>query len=282
MTAQEWSHVTDLLEAIAAEPGLERALLAPEPACIRGEVARLLTAHRHLETIRPAPASGRILAERYQLKELLGTGGSGEAWLCRDRQTGGSVVVKVARYWEWFRADLKRRFLTEVDVLRTLKHPGIIQVLDAGETEEGAPFLVMPFIDGLALRALIEIGPLNPEAAASILAQLGEAVGAAHRLHVTHRDIKPENVMVRSRPDGGSDVFLIDFGIALFGDMETQGGTTTRFFGTTRYMAPEQLLGKPVPASDIYAMPWLRMRCCAANHCSRGRRRLRSMSNNCT
>jgi serine/threonine-protein kinase len=254
MTTLEWSRITDLLEAIAAEPEQKWALLTPEPAHIRREVDRLLAAHQALEKARSAEGSGRLLARRYQLQEMLGTGGSGEAWLCLDLQEGSRVVVKVARYWEWFRADLKRRFQAEVDVLRTLRHPCIIQVLDSGETQEGAPFLVMPYVDGLTLRQLIDIGPLDPDAAASILEQLGAAIGAAHRAHVSHRDIKPENVMVQTQEDGSSRVFLIDFGIALFGDLEQQSGTTTRFFGTTQYMAPEQLLGKPLPSSDLYAL----------------------------
>ncbi|MBV8894866.1 MAG: serine/threonine protein kinase [Acidobacteriaceae bacterium] len=254
MTALDWSRVTDLFEALIAEPERKPALLEPEPAHIRQEVSRLVAAHEALERARPEAGSGRILRGRYQTQTLLGTGGSGEAWLCRDRESGDLVVMKVARHWEWFRADLKQRFQAEVEILRAFQHPGVIRVLDSGETEEGAPFLVMPFIDGLTLRALLDIGPLNPESAASILEQLGEAIAAAHQANVTHRDIKPENIMVQAHAEGSSRVFLIDFGIALFADLQQQCGTTTRFFGTTQYMAPEQLLGKPVPASDIYAL----------------------------
>ncbi len=254
MTALDWSRITDLFEALVAEPQRKPALLEPEPAHIRQEVFRLLAAHEALETARPEAGSGRILCGRYQTQTLLGTGGSGEAWLCRDGQSGDLVVMKVARHWEWFRADLKQRFQAEVEILRAFQHPGVIRVLDSGETEEGAPFLVMPFIDGFTLRALLDIGPLNPEPAASILEQLGEAIAAAHQANVTHRDIKPENIMLQAHADGSSRVFLIDFGIALFADLEQQCGTTTRFFGTTQYMAPEQLLGKPVSASDTYAL----------------------------
>ncbi len=254
MTTLDWSRVTDLFEALVAEPQRKPALLEREPAHIRQEVERLLAAHDALKNGQPDAPPSRILRGRYQFQGLLGTGGSGEAWLCQDRQSGDLVVVKVARHWEWFRADLKHRFQAEVDVLRALQHPGVIRMLDSGETEEGAPFLVMPFIDGLTLRALLEIGPLNPESAASILEQLGEAIAAAHEANVTHRDIKPENIMVQTHAEGSSRVFLIDFGIALFADLEQQCGTTTRFFGTTQYMAPEQLLGKPVPASDTYAL----------------------------
>jgi tRNA A-37 threonylcarbamoyl transferase component Bud32 len=254
LTALDWSRVTDLFDALLAEPDLKPALLGPEPVHIREEVTRLLAAPEALERDLPGERPTRILRGRYQLQSLLGAGGSGEAWLCHDRQSGDLVVVKVARHWEWFRADLKHRFQAEVEILRALQHPGVIRMLDSGETEEGAPFLVMPFIDGLTLRALLEVGPLNPESAAGILEQLGEAIAAAHKANVTHRDIKPENIMVQARADGSSRVFLIDFGIALFADLEQQCGTTTRFFGTTQYMAPEQLLGKPAPASDTYAL----------------------------
>jgi len=83
-----------------------------------------------------------------------------------------------------------------------------------------------------------------------------DAVAFAHAHGVVHRDLKPENVLVETR---GQDprVFLIDFGIALFGESEQHSSTTTRFFGTTQYMAPEQLLGQPGPASDLYAFALL-------------------------
>ena len=114
----------------------------------------------------------------------------------------------------------------------------------------------MPFIDGQPLRSLLDMGALPVGVAASISEALGAAIQAAHAGGVVHRDLKPENVLVEMH-DQEPRVFLIDFGIALFGELEQHSSTTTRFFGTTQYMAPEQLLGQPGPASDLYAFALL-------------------------
>lgn len=265
MTPAEWARVSDLFNEVLASAGPAEEILAPVPEDVSREVRRLLETHHSLEAGTPGAGgerrgsrySGRILAGRYRLEYLLGAGGSGEAWLsCDTTGSYGQVVVKVPHTWDWFRQDLKRHFLAESDALRRVSHPSIVTILDSGETEDGAPFLVMPFIDGQPLRALLDAGPLPANMSAGICEELGSAIEAAHRHGVIHRDIKPENVLVQVR-DGARQVYLIDFGIALFGELEHQSSTTTRFFGTTQYMAPEQLLGKPAAASDLYAFALL-------------------------
>ncbi|MBS1826664.1 MAG: serine/threonine protein kinase [Acidobacteria bacterium] len=256
MNAEQWARVTELLGDVLEEPSREAEILRNETETIQAEVRRLRAAHLEAERNHGGTATQRrrVVGERYELMRLLGTGGSGEAWLSQDLETGESVVVKMPLHWEWYREDLHRRFLAEVEILRRLRHPGIVSMLGAGKTAEGTPFFVMPFVEGESLRAVLERGPVGREEAAAIVEQLGEAIAAAHAESVIHRDIKPENVMVQRRGDGGVRAVLIDFGISLFADGETGAGTTTKFFGTTRYMAPEQLLGKPVKASDVYAL----------------------------
>jgi hypothetical protein len=265
MTQANWARVTDLFSELLESGDSGEEILALEPEEVNREVRRLLAAHNSLEANklrshlerRGNQHSGRILAGRYRLECLLGVGGTGEAWLSQDLAGGGGqVVVKIPHTWDWFRHDLKRRFLAEAEALRRISHRAVITILDSGETEDGAPFLVMPFIDGQPLRALLDVGPLPTDVSASICEALGAAIQAAHQHGVIHRDIKPENVLVQIR-DGERQVFLIDFGIALFGELEQQSSTTTRFFGTTQYMAPEQLLGKPTAASDLYAFALL-------------------------
>jgi len=252
VSAEDWARVTELLGDVLDEPERAETILEGEPKEIQAEVRRLRDAH--LEAERGTVSRVRVLDGRYELTRLLGTGGSGEAWLSRDLETGARVVVKMPLHWEWYREDLHRRFRTEVEILRRLRHPGIVSMLGAGKTAEGTPYFVMPFVEGESLRAVLERGAIERSEAAAIVEQLGEAIAAAHAEGVIHRDIKPENVMVQRGNDGEVRAILIDFGISLFADGEGGAGTTTKFFGTTRYMAPEQLLGKPVKASDVYAL----------------------------
>lgn len=252
MTQQDWARVTDLLESILDHPAEEGELLAAEPAGIRDEVRRLLAATRANAPIANSRPLRRI-ANRYERIQLLGSGGSGEAWLALDHQTETQVVIKLPLHWEWFREHLTERFLAEAEILRRLEHPGIVGMLDSGSTAEGEPYFVMPFVEGNSLRVHMDAGPMSAETVAHIVEQLGEALDSAHQAQIIHRDIKPENIMLRSEA-GELRVVLIDFGIAQIADLQTSGGTTTKFFGTTRYMAPEQLLGNPTFASDVYAL----------------------------
>ncbi len=268
MTPSDWHRVTDIFgEALASLDSKDATeqILAREPEEVRREVRRLLASHQSLEAWTPRSGAesrarrqpGGILAGRYRLVHLLGAGGNGEAWLsCDFAAENRQVVVKVPHAWEWFRNDVKRRFLAECEVLRRISHPSIVTVLDSGESEDGAPFLVMPFIDGQSLRSLLEMQALPARVAATISEALGSAIQAAHASGVVHRDLKPENVLIEM-PDREPRVFLIDFGIAMFGELEQHSSTTTRFFGTTQYMAPEQLLGQPGPPSDLYALALL-------------------------
>jgi serine/threonine protein kinase len=260
MTPSHWERITGLFHQVVSEPDRAGAVLAGESVEVRAEVERLVSGHRRLQAgpeRNGAHRAGQVLAGRYRFERLLGAGGSGEAWLSTDLAADDAwVVVKVPHSWEWYRQDLKRRFAVESDTLRRLSHPAIVGILSAGESEDGAPFLVMPYIAGQPLRTLLDAGPVSAELAARISEVLGEAIGCAHRSGVIHRDIKPENVMLDGAGEG-PQVYLIDFGIAQFAELEQQSSTTTRYFGTTQYMAPEQLLGKPALASDIYAFALL-------------------------
>jgi serine/threonine protein kinase len=131
----------------------------------------------------------------------------------------------------------------------------VVGILDAGATGDGLPFLVIEFIDGVTLRYEIQNGPVQAARAARLIRQIGGAVSAAHEKGVLHRDLKPENIMLERPGTPEEIVRLIDFGIARLDRPEEQAPTrTTRFAGTTPYMAPEQLAGRPQAASDIYAL----------------------------
>ena len=198
--------------------------------------------------------AGIRLKERYLLQRELGRGGFGVVYLAADEQlVSRPVVVKIMLNaapdpWE------RRKFRDEIEALARLNHPGIVSVLDSGETEEGRPFLAMEYVEGTRLRALIRPEGMDLERVADLIRQIGGALGAAHRKGIWHRDLKPENIMIQALDDGDQRIKLIDFGLATVKRSDALVDSTSRIAGTFRYMAPEQLRGRPSAASDIYGL----------------------------
>ena len=195
------------------------------------------------------------MAGRYRIESLLGRGGIAVVYLARDEQVGGRrVAVKVllesSAASEWLCA----KFEDEMRALARLSHPNIVMVTDSGRLASGQPFLVMEYAPGATLRARLAEGARPLDETAEILVQLGRAVAAAHDNDVIHRDLKPENVIVRDLGRGEWLVKVIDFGVATVQESLARDAHTTRAAGTRAYMSPEQLRGRPLPASDIYAL----------------------------
>lgn len=189
--------------------------------------------------------------QRYQLESVLGTGGQGRTYRARDVQTGRPVAVKVIELrgmTGWKSYDL---FAREVQALQSLSHPGIPAFLDTYEApEEGKYFLVMELIEGETLDHWMRARRTLSEAEARDL--LGQALDILEYLHgrmppIIHRDIKPANLA--RRPDGR--LALLDFG-GVRSALRPEGGST--MVGTFGYMAPEQLHGAALPATDIYGL----------------------------
>ncbi len=198
----------------------------------------------------------QTLGGRYELQTLIATGGMGQVWRGRDRMLDRPVAVKVLRSEYADDPTFLARFRAEARHAAALSHPNIATVLDYGEataedTGENVAYLVMELVDGAPLSTLLtEEGPLDPDAALSVLSQAAAALAQAHRAGVVHRDVKPGNILVR--PDGR--VKLTDFGIACSADSVPLTGTG-QVIGTPRYMSPEQAAGEQVtPASDVYAL----------------------------
>ncbi len=246
---------------------VERA--CPDDESVRVEVQRLLRSHqiagRFLQQDSSATTStwvpaqdelvGRFLKDRYRVVRELGRGGFGVVFLADDTQLHDKpVVVKVLREKldsaDWFH----KKFRQECEALARISHPGVVGVLDQGETAEGMPFLVMEIVAGRTLQAALSAGAMELKRVAGLLRQVGQALDVAHKHGVYHRDLKPANIMLRDVGGGEEVPVIIDFGVATVQDSQSTSGLKTRVAGTYPYMAPEQILGHPESASDIYAL----------------------------
>ncbi|WP_329361008.1 serine/threonine-protein kinase [Streptomyces sp. NBC_01483] len=190
-----------------------------------------------------------LLADRYQLDELLGRGAMGEVWRATDQVLGRPVAVKLLRADE--ATDIER-FRLEAQTAARLNHSNLVGVYDFG-SHHGGLYLVMELVDGRSLAQERSMrGTLAPHEAAAIAAQVAAGLSAAHRQGVIHRDIKPANVMIST----DRTVKITDFGIARFADDTASTLTATgKIIGTADYLAPERALGHPAqPASDVYSL----------------------------
>ena len=191
-----------------------------------------------------------LLGGRYQLGEMIGSGGMADVYVAQDTRLARQVAVKVLR------SDLARdpsfvaRFRKEALAAAGLNHPGIVAVYDSGE--EPAPYIVMELISGHTLRDLIHNGERVPLKRAL---EIGEGILAAleysHERGIVHRDIKPANIMITDH----GDVKVMDFGIArALTDLSATLTSTWNIVGTAQYLSPEQALGEVADLrSDIYS-----------------------------
>ncbi len=185
---------------------------------------------------------------KYHLTRLLGRGGFAEVYLGRHIDGDTEVAIKVL-HAHLAGATEDETFRQEARTIAALSHPHIVGVLDYG-IEEGLPYLVLAYAPNGSLRDYFPAGvPQAPARIAPYLTQVAEALQYAHDHKLIHRDIKPENMLL----DQYHQVLLTDFGIAIAAQSTSQQQTGS-IAGTTAYMAPEQLQGKPRPASDQYAL----------------------------
>jgi serine/threonine protein kinase len=186
---------------------------------------------------------------RYQVLEELGSGAMGVVFLCVDPRLARPVAIKVMRESEYMtpeeREQFRERFRHEAEAAGRMSHPDIVQIYDIGPA-----FLVMEFLEGRSLAALMREGVAFPvRQVASIVMRVADAVDYAHRHGIIHRDIKPANIMLLN--DGG--VKVMDFGVArLESSTLTAVGTVV---GSVRYMAPEQMMGERVDGrADVFSL----------------------------
>jgi eukaryotic-like serine/threonine-protein kinase len=205
------------------------------------------------------PLLGAVLAGRYRLLEKLGEGGMGAVYRGVHETLRKPVAVKVLPRAARANREMVTRFEREAVAAANLKHPNIAEATDSGQMADGTLFMVMEFVEGRTLAAVMAQGRLAPGRALHLLRQIGAAVTFAHGREVVHRDLKPANVVVFDRGDERDLVKVIDFGIARM--RSSFGGGTSGLtkagsvVGTVEYMAPEQAMGQAVDArADQYAL----------------------------
>ena len=220
---------------------------------------------RLTEAVRLDPARFAPFPDRYEPERILGAGGFGVVFLCRNRLSRARLVVK-AIHGDALGRDLASVF-EEAAVLEELDHPAVIRLRDCGHADAGKarPYLVMDYFDGLTLEEHVQrCGTLPPPDARAVARQMAEGLRAAHGRNLLHRDVKPGNVLVRRVSDGWQ-VKLIDFGLALRrqaarntvsnADALAKTVRGASIAGTLDYAAPEQmgrLKASVGPPSDVY------------------------------
>jgi serine/threonine protein kinase len=195
--------------------------------------------------------TGQLIAGRYELEEQVGRGGMSTVFRASDHVLDRLVAVKVLHERYARDADYLERFRREARAAAQLGHPNIVTVIDRGE-EDGRPYIVFEYVDGVTLKQLVEReGQLSVRDAVAVTLEVARALAFAHARGVVHRDVKPQNVLLDD--DGRAKV--TDFGIARDLDLDVAVTQTGTVLGTSDYMAPEQARGERTSASgDIYSL----------------------------
>ncbi|MCX4748536.1 serine/threonine protein kinase [Kitasatospora sp. NBC_01287] len=202
----------------------------------------------------PQGSSGRVLADRYRLDSVLGSGGMGTVWRAEDEMLGRIVAVKELRMHGGVDDDERHRLivrtLREAKATARIRHTAAVTVFDVVE-EDDRPWIVMELVDGRSLAEVVkEDGPVTPARAAEIALELLGVLGAAHSQGILHRDVKPSNVLIGE--DGR--VVLTDFGIASV-EGDTSVTSTGMLVGAPSYISPERARGqKPGPPADLWSL----------------------------
>jgi serine/threonine-protein kinase len=213
------------------------------------------------------------VAQKYRLERLLGSGGMGEVYLAFHEQLGRRVAIKVLREQALLEPDLRGRFQREAMAAARLANDHIARVFDIGELDNGAPFMVMEYLEGHDLAAhLQQRGALPVPEVLDLLWQICTGIGVAHAAGIVHRDLKPANLFLLPRPQGGHLLKILDFGIAKAPELQgsihthlpssylqahpTSLTQTSMVLGSAKYMAPEQMeSAKYVDArADIWSL----------------------------
>ena len=218
-----------------------------------------------IDTQKGYSAGSHVIGQRfgnYIATGLLGEGGMGAVYLAEHPAIGRRVAIKVLRPEFKRSEELLGRFLNEARAANAIRHPNIIEILDSGTVETGAPYLVLELLEGEPVSArLRRLGKLAIPEALEFVYQTASALGAAHTKRIVHRDLKPDNLFIVPDPSDSTRerIKVLDFGIAKLSQQDGGESVKTRtgtLMGTPVYMSPEQCLGnKEIDLrSDIYSL----------------------------
>ena len=192
---------------------------------------------------------GHTIAGKYRLNQLLGTGGMATVWSATNVFTERQFAIKFMLPSLARTPEAARRFLMEAKASARINHPNIIEVIDVGQTEDGALFMVMELLTGISLETALrrQNPPMMAYEFALIMLDVARALAAAHANGVIHRDLKPSNIFLHKDRNGVAVPKLLDFGVSKF--LEEEGSTALTIAGTVlgspMYMSPEQAKGAP-------------------------------------
>jgi serine/threonine-protein kinase len=207
------------------------------------------------------PFAGRIFLGRYETRRLLGEGGMGRVYLARQTDTGREVVVKVMHEHIATDPKFRDRFERETVLMARFRHPGAVTLYDASLSDPNGPCIVMEYIKGVNLEALLaRNGRMGPARVGRVVGELCEVLQAAHDEGIIHRDLKPANLMIVDPDTPRERVKVMDFGLAkLVGaDAARKKVTDTNVdfaVGTPGYICPEQVRGEEMDhRGDLYSV----------------------------
>ncbi|MBX9571975.1 MAG: serine/threonine protein kinase [Candidatus Obscuribacterales bacterium] len=196
------------------------------------------------------------LPEHFEVLELLGQGGSGAVFKVRDKELAKIFAVKVLRS-SFFDSDSQSRFEKEAGAAQMLTHANVVAVFNSGIGRNGAPYMVMEYLEGVDLEKMIKFeGCVDVPRAVDLFLQVADSLAYAHQRGIVHRDIKSSNIIVQKSGDGIEIAKIVDFGTAFetVSQEEMSRSGTGAAIGSPPYMSPEQCSGDDLDArTDIYS-----------------------------
>lgn len=216
---------------------------------------------------------GRLVG-RYCIGEKIAVGGMGEIYAASHESIRREAVIKILLPGVAGQEQIAQRFFQEAELAAMIRHPGVVEIFDYGETEDGRAFMIMERLYGETMYTRVErCGTLPVALVVTLMRQLAGALAATHRCGVVHRDLKPSNLMIAPDPEvpGGERIKVFDFGLAKKqGDASSKAAISPvtvigTVFGTPAYMAPEQCFDAAAVdhRADLYSMGCIFYRCLA-------------------